>query len=152
MEISWNINKKRGNFRPVLTYEIALDDLEKELGIGPLKIDSKIVKPRNSWESHCFPGQNERDGIFDKETYEITTPSFKKNKISGKITLVWKESCKYPEVNNCFENVRSKMEEEILKAQNSFSINESGKIEFTKKFKLKSAPAAAAEMFLKAAI
>lgn len=151
MEITWTINKKRGNFRPVLNYRIVLGKDEKDLAIPSVKVDSKIPKPVNSWEGHCYPGQNERGGIFDKETYEIVTPSFKTPEVRGKITLIWKDTSSYPEVENGFSVVRKEIEKEILDAQKSLPINEDGSLDFSSEFREKGAPAIAAERFLKAA-
>jgi len=151
MEINWKILKKRGYFRPVLTYSIKLSKEECDLGISSLKIDTKILKPLNSWESHCFPDKNERAGRFDEKTYEISTPSFKNPLLNGSLVLCWKEENSYPEVKKGFEIIRNIMEKEIMRAQESLPICESGEIFVSSSFKKKTAPAFAAERFLKAA-
>ncbi|MGE4518230.1 MAG: hypothetical protein AB7E04_01825 [Desulfobacteraceae bacterium] len=150
MEINWKILKKRGYFRPVLTYSIKLSKEECGLGISSLKIDTKILKPLNSWESHCFPDKNERAGLFDSKTYEISSPSFKNSVINGSFVLCWKEDNLYPEVKKGFEIVRNVMENEIVKAQESLPISESGEIFISSAFRKKTAPGFAAERFLNA--
>lgn len=60
MNIKWNITKKRGNVRPVLTYTIVLDEHEKALALPPLRLTSEIPEPEESWQEHCYPGQYER--------------------------------------------------------------------------------------------
>ena len=42
MRITWKIEKKRGNLRPVLTYTVTLEDFERALATPPLTITSLI--------------------------------------------------------------------------------------------------------------
>lgn len=152
MEITWKLSKKRGNFRPVLNYKIIIGSDEKDLGIPSLSVDTKILKPIDSWESHCFPNNNERGGLYDKETYKITTPSFKKPEVKGRLMLAWRETLDYRDVEKGMELVRNEIEKEVLNAQKSLPIEKSGSIEYTSDFRKKAAPAIAAERFLKAAM
>ena len=150
MEITWKLNKKRGYFRPVLDYKIVLSKDEIDLGIPPLKVDTKIPKPLNSWESHCFPEKNERAGLIDESTYEITTPCFKNPSTASRAVLVWKENNDYSDVEKGMEIVRDRMEKEILKAQKSLPIKKNGVVQFSPDFREKGTPVIAAERFLKA--
>ena len=49
MRITWKIEKKRGNLRPVLTYTVTLEDFERQLATPPLSITSLIPEPPQSW-------------------------------------------------------------------------------------------------------
>ncbi len=152
MEISWNIIKSRGNFRPVVKYKIILEENEARLGIPPLKVDSEIRKPLVSWERHCFPGKNERAGLYADENYIVITPGFKNPESTGEMIIPWKENNNYCEVENCFIKVRNRIEDEILSAKNSLPLNEKFNIGFSEEFKTKRAPSSAIDMFLKAAM
>eukprot|EP00767_Chilomastix_cuspidata_P000007 gnl/Chilomastix_cuspidata/10007.p2 GENE.gnl/Chilomastix_cuspidata/10007~~gnl/Chilomastix_cuspidata/10007.p2 ORF type:complete len:154 (-),score=10.29 gnl/Chilomastix_cuspidata/10007:47-508(-) len=150
MEINYEIEKQRGNFRPVVKYTITLGENEAILGIPPLKIDSGIKKPVNSWEKHCYPDKNERAGLFDKENYQILTPGFKNRESKGELRLGFNDSNDYKEVYDCFIKVRDIIEKEILKAKDFSAFNKSFKIGFSDDFKTERAPSSAKDMFLKA--
>ena len=80
MRITWKIEKKRGNLRPVLTYTVTLEDFERQLATPPLSITSLIPEPPESWQEHCWPGQHERAGQDDageRPCYQLSIPSHK---------------------------------------------------------------------------
>ncbi|MCG8565544.1 MAG: hypothetical protein MI747_10740, partial [Desulfobacterales bacterium] len=60
MRIHWTIKKKRGNFRPTLTYTLKLETHEKALAVHAVTVQSQIPFIPRPHESHCLPGEHER--------------------------------------------------------------------------------------------
>ncbi len=60
MQITWNIQKKRGNFRPCLNYSLILESFEKKLAINAIQIETLIPQIPNPHQNYCMPGENER--------------------------------------------------------------------------------------------
>ena len=109
MRITWKIEKKRGNLRPVLTYAVTLEDFERELATPPLSITSLIPEPPESWQEHCWPGQHERAGQDtpdDRPCYQLSIPSHKGRHGSQSLRLPWRENNSYPEVEASFRLLR----------------------------------------------
>ena len=79
MRLHWHIDKKRGNFRPVLTYRVELDDWERELATPALRVTSTIPEPAQSWREYCYPGELERGDAPPASCYQLEIPPHKSN-------------------------------------------------------------------------
>lgn len=149
MNIEWKINKKRGNFRPVLSYSISLNQFEKEMGLPAVRIESRIPKPPDAGWTHCWPDENERGAWIPGEFYLLMTPSYKSGKVEESIKLPWREDNTYPEVRESFVMLREAFERTLASASASSPMSEQGRLESSTAVKKVIAPAAAAERILK---
>ncbi len=150
MIIEWNIKKKRGNYRPVLTYSITLEDFEKDLALPQVVLQSEIPEPPQSWSTSCLPGQNERDGK-ECSTYRIYTPDHKTGSLEGKFVLPWRENAVYPEIENSFKVMRDHFEIILKEAYNSLPLEETGRVEMSPETRRIISSGIVSEKFLKAA-
>ncbi|NDV21959.1 hypothetical protein [Desulfovibrio sp. JC022] len=150
MIIEWNLNKKRGNFRPVLTYTIRLEDFEKELGLPQVVMESSIPEPPNSWSASCLPGKCERAGA-GCTAYRLYTPDHKKGEVEGKFTLPWRVDCDYPEIKKSFLKLREDFENVLKDAYDSHPVDINGKLELSKETRQHIASGLVSQRFLKAA-
>ena len=148
MHIEWNITKKRGNFRPVLTYTITLTDFEKSLAMASIRIESTIPKPPESGWTHCWPDEHERGNWEPAEYYTLQTPSHKTKDSLTSIKLPWKDSNEYPEVEASFTLLRDTFELALQKAMGSTALDERGELSTSAKAKKVIAPSFAAERIL----
>lgn len=116
MKIQWEVVKKRGNYRPVLKYEIELEQFEIDLAVPVVVLDEALSKPPSSWRSYCYPGEDER-GNVPHEWYRLMTPSHKLRKVSGSILLTWRGSdTDFSDVSNAFQQLRQDFEMVLKKA------------------------------------
>jgi len=114
MEINWQIKKKRGNFRPRLTYTITLESFEKKLAIHAVQVESHIPMIPSSHLSYCLPGQHERILSWKPDRYHVfQVPYFKDGYIDGFIRLPFKDSGQYPEVVSSFKKLREEYEKKM---------------------------------------
>ena len=148
MNIEWNINKQRGNFRPTLTYTITLTEFEKSLAMPAVRITSTIPKPPETGWMHCWPEQNERGDWTPTEFYQLMTPSHKSKDIRESIKLPWRESNEYPEVEASLSALRDEFEATLVSSMNSSSLNLSGSIHTSATAKTTIAPTFAANRIL----
>jgi len=149
MNIDWVITKKRGNFRPVLQYTIKLTEFERELGVSMVRIQSSIPKPpETSWE-YCWPGQNERGAWEAGEFHQLATPAHKAGEAGGFLTLPWRESNEYPEVEASFQALREAFERALAEAAASAPLRLCGSLETSAQNRRVIAPAFAAERLLR---
>ncbi|NDY74492.1 hypothetical protein DO021_21685 [Desulfobacter hydrogenophilus] len=117
MKISWEIKKKRGNYRPVLTYTMTLESFEKSLAIHAVSVKSFIPRLPRPHENFCLPGENERHPHWIPKRFHIfQVPYFKAGETSGFIRLPYRESGKYPEVETSFRQLRDTYEEKVCEA------------------------------------
>lgn len=149
MIIEWKINKKRGNYRPVLTYSIKLEDFEKDLALPRVVIQSEIPEPPESWSASCLPDKNERNGV-ECSTYRIYTPDHKTGILEGKAVLPWRETGNYPEVETSFRALRDNFEKVLKQAYDSLPLEENGRLEMSPEIKKLIAGGIVSEKFLKA--
>ncbi len=149
MKIEWNIDKKRGNARPLLVFTITLTDFEKELGMPAVRIESSIPKPPDAGWRHCWPGQNERAGWTPGEHYLLMSPSHKKGRVTETLTLPWRESNEYPEVAQSFLLLREAFERELEAAVQSAPLQVQDTLETSPPARKAIAPAVAAERMLR---
>lgn len=128
MKLLWHIEKKRGNFRPVLTYRVELDDWERELATPALRIDSSIPEPVRSWQDHCYPGELERGDEPPTSCYPLEIPPHKGRFGSTSLRLPWRADNRYPEVEASFEALREAYETALAAARASEPMNERGSL------------------------
>ena len=149
MKIQWNITKKRGNMRPVLSFTITLSEFERNLAMPAVRIQSAIPKPPDPGWDHCWPGQNERDTWEPEEFYLLMTPSHRSGETSERFKLPWRADNAYPEVEQAFMALRDAFELALEQACNSRSMHRDGSLETSEIAKKTIAPAFAAERMLR---
>ncbi|WP_419779051.1 hypothetical protein [Maridesulfovibrio sp.] len=149
MIIEWNINKKRGNFRPVLSYSIKLEEFEKELGLPQVVMESTIPEPPNSWSASCLPEKCERSGETCS-TYRLYTPNHKKGEVEGKFTLPWRTDSDYPEIQDSFTRLRDHFEIILKEAYNSHPVDLNGRLELSEETRKYIAGGLISQRFLEA--
>ncbi|OBQ56852.1 hypothetical protein [Halodesulfovibrio spirochaetisodalis] len=148
MNIDWKIHKKRGNYRPVLTYTITLTEFEKSLAMPSVRITSTIPKPPETGWSHCWPDQHERADWTPSEYYQLMSPSHKAKDTLVTLKLPWRESNEYPEVEESLAALRDAFEEELVASMNSGAVNTQGSLKTSASAKGVIAPTFAAERIL----
>ncbi|MEA1966774.1 MAG: hypothetical protein U9N77_00895 [Thermodesulfobacteriota bacterium] len=150
MLINWKIKKKRGNHRPSLNYKIVLEDFEKKLAVPSIIIQSILPKIPNSHESFCLPGTNERDSFWKPEKFHyISVPYFKTGELSEFIRLPFRESRKYPEVEESFKSLRYEFEKTVKQAYGQEPFEYDNELEISRKTKQTIAAKITALKFLK---
>ena len=103
MKIKWEIEKKRGNLRPLLRYTITLESYETALAPPQVHAESSLPKIPSDSQKHCLPGQNERKkGWRPGAFHTLFTPYFKDGTLSETLRLPWREKGDYPEVKASF--------------------------------------------------
>lgn len=150
MNIEWTITKKRGNFRPVLSYTITLTEYEKSLGVPAVRIESRIPKPPDAGLTYCWPSQNERADWSPAEYYLLMTPPHTDGTISKSLKLPWREGNAYLEVEQSFQKLRTAFERALTESSDSLPMQESGSLSISPGTRADIAPAFAAERILKA--
>lgn len=150
MIITWNIAKKRGNYRPVLTYVVTLSEFERALCLPCVCIESTIPKPPESSWTYCWPGRNER-GIWSPTSwYPLRTPSHKDGSSTTSLKLPWREENMYPEVEESFAFLRQAFEQAVTQALGSAPMDVRGNLETSAVLRQAMAPAFAARRILQA--
>lgn len=150
MRIEWRIEKKRGNYRPVLHYAVTLSEFECSLCLPAVRVESAIPKPPESSWSYCWPGQNERGSWTPADRYLLMTPSHKDCNREDRLKLCWREDNCYPEVEESFVLLRDAFETTLTAAMDSAPMNLDGKLEITPAMLQTIAPAFAARRILRA--
>lgn len=149
MKIEWSIEKKRGNYRPILQYRAVLNELERSLGLAAVAVESNIPKPPEASWSYCWPGQNERSTWTPSGFYLLLTPSHKDGQRSDSLKLPWREDNVYPEVGESFALLRLAFESALAQALASPAMAEKGALETSPAMRQAMAPAFAAQRILK---
>ena len=152
MLIEWNITKKRGNLRPVLSYSIRLEEHEKALAVPLVSIVSTIPKPMEDWQDHCYPGQFERtaEPVFSG-FHVLESPSHKGHSWTHTVKLPWRENNEYPEVEASFLLLRDALEKELRAACLSQPMQLRGSVQTSREAKAGMAPGLLAERFARIA-
>jgi hypothetical protein len=151
MRIVWNIEKKRGNLRPLLRYKVMLEEHEKALALPPVRVRSTIPEPPDSWQSHCYPGNHERGGGNSQGMYFLESPAHKGRERDNELRLPWRENNKYPEVEESFILLRKALEEQLASAHSSEPMNEEGEMGTSTEMKTTIAPDILAKRLLQLA-
>lgn len=126
MQIEWKIEKRRGNYRPSLSWKIRLDEYEKNLALGSVEVQTSLPRPPEEWESFCYPGSNERAENWQPEKfYALSTPCHKNAELEGRVKLPWREDNLYPEVEESFALLRSVFEKALCQAYESLPLDTS---------------------------
>ena len=132
MKIKWKIKKKKGNFRPTLSYSIILEDYERELAVPSVNILSRIPEISDPGQNYCLPNCNERDPSWRPGGYHyISVPYFKTGMTSGFIRLPFRDSGKYPEVEQSFALLRKAYEAVVNDAYGRAPINLSEELDIS---------------------
>ena len=114
MKITWNLDKKRGNYRPTLTYAMVLEDFEREMAVDSISIRSLLPKLDRPDEAFCLPGTHERlEGWQPRDYHHISTPYFKDGQSSGFLRLPFRESGEYPEIEASFALLKQQHEARV---------------------------------------
>lgn len=154
MKITWNITKKRGNWRPKLTVTVQLEEWEQDLALmsDEFQIKTGIPLPPGSWKSHCYPGEKER------AAEELATQSFYTiglrlggSRTEWKANLPWRPGARpeYPEVEEAMHQLRDEIESLIKEAYDSEGWEAGGELGLTEETKRHVAPGVAARRMLK---
>lgn len=150
MRIVWNVRKKRGNCRPVLTYRVELEQFEQDLAVPAVEVQSRIPKPPVTFEAHCWPDENERaSGWRPDEWYTLKTPSHKAMELEAECRLPWRENNEYPEVAESFELLRLEYEQALQAAYDSLPMDHADEMSYTPELKRHLAPGVAAGRLLR---
>jgi hypothetical protein len=150
VNIEWKIEKKRGNYRPLLHYTVTLNEFECGLCLSAVRVQSVIPKPPEASWSYCWPGQNERGEWAPSDWYLLMTPSHKDKSTGQTLKLPWRESNAYPEVEESFTALREAFERELSLAIDSAPLNLNGSMELSSLMRKSVAPAYAAQRILRA--
>lgn len=148
MRIVWSIAKQRGNHRPVLRYEITLDEHEIALAVPVVRIESTIPEPRESWRPCCLPGEFERAGCDPASFRLLDTPSHAQVSCEASLRLPWREDNFYPEVEESMRMLRQAFEQAVSEAHASEPMNEAGELRGSLALRREMAPDALARRLL----
>jgi hypothetical protein len=151
MRITWHIEKKRGNLRPELSYDVILEGHEKVLALPYVRIDSFIPEPPSSWQAHCYPGEYERAGVPPVGVYQLATPNHAMGRLRQSLRLPWREDNAYPEVEASFGALRQAFEAALAAAAASQPMDERGELALTASLKRQLAPSLMADRLLRLA-
>lgn len=131
MKIEWSIHKKRGNHRPVLKYEIRLEQFEIDLAVPVVVLDHAIAKPPAAWRSFCYPGEDER-GNVELGWHTLMTPSHKQEVTAGSLTLPWRRPDNdFTDVKMAFSRLRRDFERTLANAHDSAPVDVLEHLELT---------------------
>ena len=134
MRITWDIDKKRGNHRPVLRYSIVLEEFERDLAVSSANILSTLPKLDAPHQPHCMPGEHERSpGWKPRDFHWISAPYFRDGIAEGSMRLPFRESGYYPEVEDSFSLLREQHENVIREAYSRSPIQHNGELDLTDK-------------------
>ncbi|MGD9160855.1 MAG: hypothetical protein PVG39_20720 [Desulfobacteraceae bacterium] len=148
MNIEWQIVKKQGHLRPKLHYSIKLEPFEINLAVPMVTITSTIPKPPDAWQSHVYPGRNERKEWKPETFYELSTPSHKDENLKNVLTLPMREAPDYPEVESSFTLLRETYETALKNAYRNSAFEIRGEMGMSPETKRIVAPAVVAERLL----
>ena len=151
MRITWHLEKKRGNLRPELSYDVVLEGQEKSLALPYVRIDSTIPEPAASWQAHCYPCEHERAGIAPTGVYQLATPNHAAGTLRQSLRLPWREDNAYPEVEQSFRELRRAFEAALAAAHGSQPMDMRGELALSASLKCEMAPALMAERLLRIA-
>lgn len=151
MRITWHIEKKRGNLRPELYYDVVLEGHEKALALPYVRIDSTIPEPPASWQSHCYPGEHERAGVEAVGVYPLATPNHATGTLRQSLRLPWRRDNLYPEVETSFRELRRAFETAMAEAGASEPMDIRGELALSASLRRELAPALLADRLLRVA-
>lgn len=149
MKIIWKIEKKRGNFRPVLTYSLRLEEHEQAIAMHSVTIESFIPRVSDANQAWCMPGCDERSTDWQPDGFHhFSVPYFKTGSSDGFIRLPFKESGQYPEVEESFKMLRAAYEEVVREVYGWKPACEDGELDITTETKEQIAATIAAQKML----
>lgn len=151
MKINWKIKKRRGNFRPVLTYTLILESFEKALAIQAVAVKSLIPEIPRRHESFCLPDENERHPCWSPSPdrcHWLQVPYFKTGETRGFIRLPFTETGKYPEVEASFRKLQKAYEEKICIAYGQAPFETAGDLDISPEIQEQISPRVTADRLL----
>lgn len=132
MHIVWQIEKQLGNHRPRLSYILELEEYERRLAVEAVNIHSLIPRIEAPHQTFCLPKCFERDANWQPLDYHwLTAPFFRDGRRNGFIRLPFRESGRYPEVEQSFALLREAHEEVVRRAYNWGPISEAGRLDIS---------------------
>ena len=132
MKVDWQILKKRGNFRPTLTYTITLEPFEKKLAVHAVWVESHIPEIPNPSQRYCLPGENERSPVWiPSEFHRLQVPFFKIGERRDFMRLPFRESGEYPEVESSFLALRNAYETVVKTVYGKEPIHQRGALDMS---------------------
>jgi hypothetical protein len=150
MKIEWKIEKKRGNYRPVLKYGITLEDFEVDLAVPQVVLEEALPCPPSAWRSFCYPGQDERADT-PTEWHRLVTPSHKQGTAHGELTLPWRgPEAGFDDVREAFERLRRDFEAVLVKTHDSSPLDIVENLELSEETRKHIAVGVASARFLSA--
>lgn len=152
MKITWTITKKRGNWRPVLSYACTFEEWEKDLLVNEsVSVKTQIPGLDTVFDEACSPGKNERAANWEpkKWTKLQANPNRSGERIGLK--LPWRPGAKpdYPEVEEGFRLLRDAYEQALKGAYDSGPFEDTGELGLTQETKQHIAPGVTADRILK---
>ncbi len=149
MKITWNIEKKRGNYRPSLTYTIELEQFEKDLAVQTVNIKSTIPMIDGSHLNYCLPDEYERvEGWQPADFHWISVPHFTRGTLREHLRLPFREDGEYPEIEQSFARLREKFEAIVQEAYHQKPISITGEMDITSETRKAVAASLAAKKML----
>lgn len=140
MTIKWNISKKRGFYRPVLTITTTLTNEEMEL-LGDAILDFKTKIMGHTWNHTKAVNFDEDPDNKLCENFTFQTLYLRRDYKELKIILPLKRILHYPEVEESIKSFREEIEKTLTSAADSISLMEEKEISLTDKTKKHIAPA-----------
>jgi len=139
VKIEWEIKKKRGNWRPVLTYSAQWEEWEQNLAPGEITIITKIPVPKDHYKHYCPPGQYERaeppeyKEMDNKTRYWCFICPISREEIR----LPWRPGAQpeYPEVEEAFLALREAAEKAVQEALASEGWEKTGTLDMSPEYK-----------------
>ncbi|WP_285906467.1 hypothetical protein [Pseudodesulfovibrio pelocollis] len=131
MKMQWEIRKRRGYHRPVLSYSIELEPFEIELAVPQVVLDKAVVRPPSAWRSFCHPGQDERAGALPG-WHRLMTPSHVMKSHGETLTLPWRgPGATFGDVEEAFSRLRRDFEMVLTAAYDSVPLDIVCELELT---------------------
>ncbi len=151
MRIAWTIAKQRGNHRPVLRYEITLDEHEIALAVPATRVESTIPEPDESWRECCLPGEFERGPTPPRKRRALDAPSHAQAACSASLRLPWRADNAYPEVEESMRMLRDACEAALAEAHASAPMDERRELRGSLELRREIAPEVLARRLLRMA-
>ncbi len=126
MKIEWNIEKKRGFYRPKLNIQVVFEDWEKALYIPTIYVKSTI--PRPAYDTEIVQRTCEID---DDRTDQCYTREINSSDTRQSYRLPFRHSGEYPEVAESMAILRDEIERRIIQAHDALALDITGSLEMT---------------------
>ncbi len=149
MQIKWDIDRKRGNYRPTLKFVITLEEHERSIAMHAVSVQSMIPRIPNGGRAWCMPGCDERaPGWIPADYHQLHVPYFKTGIIKDFIRLPFQADDTFPEVENSFLLLRDTYEKVVASVYSIEPVNQQKELTTSQKTKEKIAAALTAQKML----